>query len=122
MANLWNSAGVTAAGPVLPLNTWTHIGYTYSTTNGIRLFINGVLYSTTGAFNYVAANTHLQIVLAGSMGGSGCSPGYGGSFTGALDEFYLYSRELTTLCLHGSNAANMDRHIVAQTAAPSMSC
>ncbi|CAM2719231.1 unnamed protein product, partial [Rotaria socialis] len=31
----------------------------------------------------------------GDSGGTSCSPGYGGAFTGALDEFYLYNRELT---------------------------
>jgi hypothetical protein len=95
IANLWNSGAIGASGPVLPLNTWTHIGYTYSTSNGVRLFINGALYSTSGAVAYTASGTYAQIILAGNLGGSSCSPGYGGSFTGALDEFFIYSRELT---------------------------
>ncbi|CAF3686179.1 unnamed protein product [Rotaria sordida] len=37
VANGWNGVIVATNGPILPLNTWTHIGYTYSTTNGIRL-------------------------------------------------------------------------------------
>ncbi|CAF4326016.1 unnamed protein product, partial [Rotaria sordida] len=36
VANGWNGGIVATNGPILPLNTWTHIGYTYSTTNGIR--------------------------------------------------------------------------------------
>ena len=95
MANLWNGGPVPSSGPVLPLNIWNHIGYTYSFTNGIRLYVNGSLYSTTGSFTYSASNALAQILLGGCGSGSSCTPGYGGPFTGALDEFFLYSRELT---------------------------
>jgi hypothetical protein len=95
MANLWNGGPVAASGPILPLNSWNHIGYTYSSTDGIRLYVNGTLYSTSGVFTYAASGALAQIVLAGDLGLNGCSPGYGGSFTGAVDEFYIYSRELT---------------------------
>ncbi|CAM4938096.1 unnamed protein product [Rotaria socialis] len=42
-------------------------------------------------------STELSLVVqrGGDSGGTSCSPGYGGAFTGALDEFYLYNRELT---------------------------
>ncbi|CAF4553452.1 unnamed protein product, partial [Rotaria sp. Silwood2] len=39
-ANSWSGGGVSLTGPIVPLNTWTHIGYTYSSTNGVRLYIN----------------------------------------------------------------------------------
>jgi hypothetical protein len=94
-ANLWNGAGKNALGPVLPLNSWTHIGYTYSTTNGIRLYINGTQYSTTGGFTYAPSGPFMRLALASYVGITGCWPNYWGLFTGALDEFYLYSRELT---------------------------
>ncbi|CAF3467510.1 unnamed protein product [Rotaria socialis] len=68
IANLWNGGPVTTPDPILPLNAWHHIGFTYSSTNGVCF----------------------------SSFGMGCSPGYGGSFTGALNEFFLYSRELAS--------------------------
>ena len=95
MANSWNGAGITAAGPVLSLNTWHHIGYTYSSSNGLRLYINGTQYSSSGSFSFSASGLLSQIALGGNLGQNSCSPGYGGTFTGAIDEYYLYSRELT---------------------------
>ncbi|CAM4773690.1 unnamed protein product [Rotaria magnacalcarata] len=94
-ANSWMGNAVGATGPTLTLNTWTHIGYTYSTANGVRLYINGNLYSSTGSFTFSASGAPMLIRLGGDGGGTSCSPGYGGAFTGALDEFYLYNRELT---------------------------
>ncbi|CAF0812951.1 unnamed protein product [Rotaria sordida] len=91
----WNDATVAANGPILRLNIWTHVGYTYSTTNGIRLYINGRQYKTTGSFRFVNSGVPMRIILGGNRGLTTCSPGYGGAFTGALDEFYLYRRELT---------------------------
>ncbi|CAF1612999.1 unnamed protein product [Rotaria magnacalcarata] len=93
-ANFWTGSSISTNGSIISLNTWTHIGYTYSTSNGIRLYINGVQYSTTGPF---MSNTHsmpMSIILGGDAGHTVCSPGYGGAFTGAIDEFYVYRREL----------------------------
>ena len=45
---VYNSNEPVIIGPVLSVRTWTHLGYTYSTTNGIRMYINGVLVGTTG--------------------------------------------------------------------------
>ncbi|CAF4420464.1 unnamed protein product [Rotaria socialis] len=102
-ANCWNGAGVTTNGPIVPMNMWTHIGYTYSITNGLRLYINGSRYSQTSAFTFVASGVPMSIVLGGNRvvqkynRGSACSPGYGGAFTGVIDEFYVYRRELTAV-------------------------
>ncbi|CAF4217066.1 unnamed protein product, partial [Rotaria socialis] len=70
--------------------------YTYSITNGLRLYINGSRYSQTSAFTFVASGVPMSIVLGGNRG-SACSPGYGGAFTGVIDEFYVYRRELTAV-------------------------
>ncbi|CAM4848173.1 unnamed protein product [Rotaria magnacalcarata] len=94
-AHLWNSGDVAISGPILPLNTWTHIGYTYSYSDGLHLYINGVIYSSTGSFTYTASGVPMYMLLGSDGGGTSCSPGYGGPFTGALDEFYLYTREIT---------------------------
>ncbi|CAF4149633.1 unnamed protein product, partial [Rotaria sp. Silwood1] len=56
---------VATGGPILPLNTWNHIGFTYSSTNGGRLYINGTLYSTSGPFSYSASGALVTICLAG---------------------------------------------------------
>ncbi|CAF4923209.1 unnamed protein product, partial [Rotaria sp. Silwood1] len=95
VANCWIGSNIATNGPILSLNTWTHIAYTYSTTHGIRLYINGNQYSTTGGFTFSGSGVPMRFVLGGDSGRTYCSPAYGGVFTGALDEFYLYRRELT---------------------------
>ncbi|CAF4377798.1 unnamed protein product [Rotaria socialis] len=87
---------VSVLGPIIPLNTWTHVGATYSPSNGFRLYINGIFYSTSGAFNYTAAGTSLDVFI-GSDGGYGmyCATGSSSGFTGSIDELFVYSRELT---------------------------
>lgn len=95
MLNSWNGASVPVGGPNLVLNVWTHIGYTYSTTNGIRLYVNGTQFATSGSFTMSASGTSLILTLGSNLGLNGCSPYYGGSFNGGIDEFYIFSRELT---------------------------
>ncbi|CAF3357781.1 unnamed protein product [Rotaria socialis] len=94
-AHLWNGHDITATGSIIPLNSWTHIGYTYSYSNGLRLYINGNLYSFTGSFIFTASGVPMHMILGSDGGGTNCAPGYGGPFTGALDEFYLHTREIT---------------------------
>jgi hypothetical protein len=97
---------VGAQGPVIPANTWTHVAAVYSTTNAVRLFINGqfVTSSTnTASLSLQDTNNLLYITLgnnspSGSLPSSSCLSGTipvsSGSFTGAIDEFRLYNREL----------------------------
>ena len=85
-------------GPFLSLNQWTHLGYTYSPTNGIVMYINGARYGSTGAvyYNSTANGTDwLNLGWAASScttGGTSISNGY---FQGAIDELYVYRRELS---------------------------
>lgn len=95
MANSWNGGTVTVSGPVPTLNTWTHVGYTYSSNNGLRLYINGVLYGSSGAFSFSASGTLVQFYFASNVGNNWCSPFYGGNFNGGIDEIYMVSREFT---------------------------
>lgn len=96
--NSYNGTGVpTVVGPVLTLGFWVHIAYTYSSTNGIRLYVNGALYGQSGAFNFVPSGLPMYVTLGQSLSGTICArnvlvPGY---FTGEIDEVYVYSRELT---------------------------
>ncbi|CAF4950896.1 unnamed protein product [Rotaria magnacalcarata] len=87
---------ISVLGPIIPLNIWTHVGVTYSSSNGFKLYINGIFYSTSGAFNYVAAGTSLYASIGNDLGlGIYCISGSSSGFTGCIDEFFLYSRELT---------------------------
>ncbi|CAF1552412.1 unnamed protein product [Adineta steineri] len=93
-------------GPVISINTWTHIAVVYNSNNGIRLFINGEFStssSNTGSFNIYDSNSPQYITLGnvGSLGPaswvtciSGSISYASGPFSGAIDEFRLYNREL----------------------------
>ncbi len=83
----------TIYGPFLTRNVWTHVSVTYSTTNGMTLYINGIVYGSTGAdsFGYPGNITWLQIGYTFPCSGYLSNVGYQGS----IDEFYVHSRELT---------------------------
>lgn len=87
--------GSILVGSSISVNRWTHIGYTYSQTNGLIMYINGVRYATTGASSY-SASTGIDWLNVG-WGGSGCAlaPIVNNYFQGLIDEFYVYRRELT---------------------------
>jgi hypothetical protein len=106
----WATTGpftVTAAqGPVIPANTWTHVAVVANSVNGIRLFINGQF--ITSSVNIAALTlldfTPAMYITLGNVGSSGplstisCLNGtipiLPGSYTGYIDEFRLYNREL----------------------------
>lgn len=97
--NSWNGSNVPLTGPVAALNTWAHVVATYSSTNGERLYINGNQYgSSTGAYTFMAGGVPMTITLGSSLLGLGvCNTGtiQMGQFSGSLDEFRVYARELT---------------------------
>ncbi|HZV80812.1 MAG TPA: Ig-like domain-containing protein, partial [Geobacteraceae bacterium] len=75
---------------VAPLNTWTHLAWTYSAVEGkINVYANGVLVSTTsGSGNIGDYTTGMNELRIGSRQG-------GGQFyKGLLDEVALYKRAL----------------------------
>lgn len=93
-------------GPIIPVNTWTHIVLMHSYTNGMRLFINGewamasrlnvgmliytynVLFLTLGNNNPRGPSYTLECPLGGLTNYTG------GPFYGAIDDFRYYVREL----------------------------
>ncbi|CAF1164735.1 unnamed protein product [Adineta steineri] len=83
-------------GPVLPTNVWVHVATTFSTINGVRLYVNGSLIGSTGAFAYVASGL-VNTVTLGNPLVTGCAMKsiVSGPFSGYLDEFRVYSRELS---------------------------
>lgn len=96
--NSYNGTAVpTVVGPVLTLGHWVHIVQTYSLTSGMRLYVNGVFYGQSGVFTFVPSSLPMYVTLGQSLNGNICAqnvlvPGF---FRGEIDEFYVYSRELT---------------------------
>jgi hypothetical protein len=94
----WSGNDVPVTGPVVPLNVWTHVVATYSSTNGEQLYVNGTLRNSASAYSFSAGGVPMTITLGSSLLGVGvCHTGtiQMGRFYGYLDEFYVYSRELT---------------------------
>jgi hypothetical protein len=82
-----NVSVVTMSNPTL--NVWTHIAATYSTTNGLELFVNGV---SQGTDTYTALDV---------LNHTGCklgSRGYsaGDYFDGQLDQVRIYDKALSS--------------------------
>ncbi|CAF1168271.1 unnamed protein product, partial [Didymodactylos carnosus] len=83
-------------GSFATISTWTHVAFTFSVTNGLILYINGVAQgSITGITQYYWASNQVSLQLGYGNGNQyGYIPGYG--FQGTLDEFYIYRRELSS--------------------------
>ena len=97
VAQTWNGAVVTAMGPIPPIKAWTHIVKTWSPTNGLRLYINGGLFSSTPISTFSSSGLRMCVLLGTSSLGTNCATDQllMGSYAGAIDEVYVYSRELT---------------------------
>lgn len=61
----------------------------------MRLYVNGVLNGSSGAFTCIAAGGAVTVTLGNKLGNTFCTSGYGDSFNGAIDDFYFYLGELT---------------------------
>ncbi|CAF5199266.1 unnamed protein product [Rotaria magnacalcarata] len=86
-------------GPILQVNVWTHIVSSYSSTNGVRLWVNGTLIGATGGFSYSSSGLPNSITIAADFSWFySCATGSVslGQFYGAIDEFRVYSRELSS--------------------------
>ncbi|CAF1298686.1 unnamed protein product, partial [Didymodactylos carnosus] len=87
-------------GPILLLNTWTHVVETFSVANGLKLYINGYLYSATYSISQFFASGSPMFLTVGSAiyasfpacSNLGVLPFT--SFAGGVDELRVYSREL----------------------------
>jgi hypothetical protein len=69
-----------------PLNTWTHVAFTYDGTT-LRLYVNGVQVSTKPASGPIETNSN-ALRIGGNVP-------YGEYFTGRIDEVRVYNRALT---------------------------
>ena len=95
--NAYNGTVITVTGPVLTLNQWVHIVETYSITNGLRLYVNGVFIGQSSTFTYLSSGLPMVATLGQSLTGNICAHSgiVPGPYTGHIDEFYIYSRELS---------------------------
>ena len=94
-------------GPIPPLNSWTHVVQTWSSANGLSLYINGALYGQNPlATTYAASGTANYLTVASTLQAipypaSGCSStgvlGGLGYYNGSVDELRVYSRELSAV-------------------------
>lgn len=94
-----NGSIISLTGPFAMANVWTHLVVTYGSTNGIRLWINGTQFgSASGRFTYLATGSPMTATLGSSLNGTGiCATNLitMGQYRGYIDEFQLYSRELS---------------------------
>ncbi|CAF4178306.1 unnamed protein product, partial [Adineta steineri] len=62
-----------------------------------RFYINGIYSGTTGVMNYGAAQQAIILTLGNPMAGGSCNSSSiaTGVYFGFLDEFRVYSRELS---------------------------
>jgi hypothetical protein len=100
---VYNSGSITIFGPLISMSpVWTHVVETWSTTNGLRLYVNGALVSSVpSATSYTASGLSNFITLGDSLNGVNYCVGGAlgahvpGPFDGDMDDFRVYSRELT---------------------------
>jgi len=71
----------------LQLNTWTHIVQTFSSTNGLRLYVDSTLVASRSSLTGHAIGPYLMI---------GASPNGARQFYGRVDEFRVFRNELTS--------------------------
>ena len=104
VAQVLTSSGtvVTATGPILPVSSsWIPVVQTWNAANGLRLYVNNTLMSSVAASTFLGSETTPNYVtLGGCLSGCGtCSSGLVGApgfFTGAIDDWRIYSRELSS--------------------------
>lgn len=104
VAQVLTNAGtvVSVTGPTLPTSSsWTPIIQTWSTTNGLRLYVNGTLVGSGVASTFLGSETTPNYLTLGNClnGCSSCTSGSVGSagpYTGVVDDWHIFNRELTS--------------------------
>ena len=98
IVTLWNGSIKEILGPILSVNVWTHVVYSYSSSNGLRLFINGTLINSSGPQSYVGSGEVNTLILANSIRNDSCHTQsiVNNVYFGSLDELRVYSRELNS--------------------------
>ncbi|CAF1457387.1 unnamed protein product, partial [Rotaria sordida] len=90
---VYSVSSLRLTGPFVTQNTWTHISLTYSSGNGYTLYVNGVLFGSTGIVSYWTSGTFANLCISYSTSCSTSS--VNGYYQGYIDELYIYNRELS---------------------------
>ena len=85
---IWGS-GVNSTTSI-PLNTWTHVAVTRSSTGLVKLYINGVLDASTATLSLTGQNSNSRVI-----GGKLVGATLYGSFSGTIDELKAWNTERT---------------------------
>ena len=93
----WNGGAISVTGPVVPTNSWTHAAVTYSLSSGLKLYVNGTLSDASASFSYNASGTPMYLFVGSRISDMGWGLPFNNSdqYCGAVDEFRVYSREIT---------------------------
>ncbi len=101
----WSNNGlytITSTAIMLSLNVWSHVSMTYSLTDGIRLFINGLLVGNNNndtLNSYVASGEMVTITVGTCLQPNTCAFNQTkivpSQFRGKIDELKIFSRELS---------------------------
>jgi hypothetical protein len=99
VVQMWSTSVQYVFGSILSTSSvWYHVVQTWSSTNGLRLYIDNVLIAAnTTVTTYGASSLSNNIILA-NRPNNGCTGGAIGpqlAFYGDMDDFRIYSRELT---------------------------
>jgi len=96
-----NATVVSAIGSELPVSlSWIPVVQTWSSSNGLKLYVKNTLVSSVAASTFLASGTTPNYLTLGNCL-SGCSAclsgsiGKPGPFQGAIDDWRIYNRELT---------------------------
>jgi hypothetical protein len=95
-----NTNVISIADPTYSVATsvWSHVVQTWSSTNGLRLYVNSVLVASESYSTYGASGLPDYITLGnGLSGATNCPLGgiTGSPYQGDMDDFRVYSRELS---------------------------
>ncbi|CAF4097271.1 unnamed protein product, partial [Adineta steineri] len=91
---------VSLTSGTLSLNQWTHVAMTYSTINGIQLFMNGVFMVGNNTVTSYSASGQISTITIGTCPSpSTCAVNtttiIPSQFRGKIDELKIFSRELS---------------------------
>ncbi len=90
-----NTTVIAVVGPTIPIGIWNHVVHTFSSTNGMRLYVNGTLYGSVATI-YAASGVADTLTFGNPLLGTKCQSLFPNQqFYGSIDEVRLYSRELT---------------------------
>ena len=99
VAQLWTGTIRSIVGVSVSMYpVWSHIVETWSSTNGLRLYINNVLTASDASVTSYSASSASNYVRLANRPNNSCYYGQIGltmPFNGCIDDFRIYSRELT---------------------------